>query len=242
MTTEDNGPSDYVGQRIQKMWKSFPGFLRKEFETNFTVGMTSKDKQTEAEQWLKIMRELRDCLVLVNGQFKFCDPETVNKILYIRAGSFLIPIWPQKALYWYHLDAPEETDERPLAGIGVSSGRCYLKNLSNEAWSLISENVKTDIMPQGTAELTEGTAIQLQNGKILRVVRGGMTVPENDPETDFITDHDEKDSDSAVQHEAEADSFQSDAMTDDEGALLSRDITLKSEADTEDPEEEKAGE
>lgn len=168
-----NYVSEYIGQGLWKKWRALPTFLRNEIEKNFTTGIEILEERTEIAQWLKVMRKLRDCLVYVNGQFRFCDPDVSNKVLFMVIDDYKIPVWPKKAIYWYHVDCTiNESRNGIIAGVTSKEGCYYLNNLSAIVWGATLHNTSFWIYPEQEIEIVEGMTIQLENGKIIKIVNG----------------------------------------------------------------------
>lgn len=171
----NNTVSEYIGEGMMKKWRAFPSFIRNTFERDFTTGMSLKEERTEITQWLKTIRRLRDCLVYVNGQFKFCDPDVPNKVLFIVVDDYKIPVWPQKAVYYYHAGIPfGESRNGVVAGIKVKNGRSYLSNLSGNVWGATLNATNMWVHPEKEIEIQEGLTISLENDKVLKVVSGQL--------------------------------------------------------------------
>ena len=151
------------------------------------------------------MQKLRDCLVYVNGQFRFCDPDVSNKVLFMVIDDYKIPVWPKKAIYWYHVDVPiSESRNGIIAGITAKDGRYYLNNLSGNVWGATNKNTSFWIYPEREIEIVEGMTIQLENGKIIKIVNGLVDDPKktgsvttqnvlNNPISDSTTDNNDID-------------------------------------------------
>lgn len=173
-----NNVSEYIGQGLLKRWRALPLFIRNEFEKSFTLGIDSPQERTEISTWLKTMRKMRDCLVFVNGQVRFCDPNVNNKVLFMVIDDYKIPVWPKKAVYWYHTDAPSaETNNGVIAGVTSKDGSYYLKNLSGSEWTVTLNKTSSWIHPEQEIEIVEGMTIQLENGKLIKIVNGVVEDP-----------------------------------------------------------------
>lgn len=173
LTNGRNSVSEYIGQGLWKKWRALPTFLRSEIEKSFTTGIEMPYERTEISQWLKIMQKLRDCLVYVNGQFRFCDPDISNKVLFMTIDDYKIPVWPKKAIYWYHVDIPfNELKNGIVAGVASKDGQYYLNNLSGNVWKVTLNNTKFWIHPECEIEIVEGMTIELENGKTITIVDG----------------------------------------------------------------------
>ena len=177
----DNCISTYMGRELQEKWRALPGFLRSVMKKNFTIGIENPDERTEISQWLKTMQQLRDCLVFVNGRFRFCDPDSSNPVLFMKIDDYKIPVWPKKAIYWYHVDIPvNESKNGIVAGVTSRDGHCSLKNLSGNVWGITLDKTSFWVYPEQEVEITEGMTIQLENKKIIKVVNGLIN---NSPKT-----------------------------------------------------------
>lgn len=200
-----NGVSEYIGQGLWNKWRNLPTFLRNEIEKSFTTGIELPDERTEISQWVKALQKLRDCLVYVNGQFRFCDPDVSNKVLFMVIDDYKIPVWPKKAIYWYHVDVPiSESRNGIIAGVTAKDGRYYLNNLSGNVWGATNKSTSFWIYPEREIEIVEGMTIQLENGKIIKIVNGLVDDPKktvsvttqdvlNDPISDSTTDNNDID-------------------------------------------------
>lgn len=209
-----NCVSEYIGQGLLKKWRALPAFLRSEIEKNFTVGLDSPMERTAVSTWVKILRKLRDCLVFVNGQVRFCDPDAPNKVLFMVIGEYKIPVWPQKAIYWYHAGLPiNETKNGVVAGVTLKEGHHYLSNLSGSVWGASLGKTTFWIQPEREIEIAEGMTIELENGNIITIVNGMVNAPAKTVCTTIkdkdrpkgaicvhsVTDHDSKNLDDAAQ-------------------------------------------
>ena len=214
-----NSVSEYIGQGLLKRWRALPLFVRNEFEKSFTLGISSPGDRTEISTWLKTMRKMRDCLVFVNGQVRFCDPDVNNKVLFMVIDDYKIPVWPKKAVYWYHTDAQSsEKNNGVIAGVTSKDGRYYLKNLSGSVWTVTLDKTSNWIQPEQEIEIVEGMTIQLENNKLIRIVNGMISDPVKaadvtvqDVKSADVTAQDVKAADVTVQDVKEA------AAAEDEG-------------------------
>lgn len=180
LTDGRNNISEYIGYGLQKKWRALPRFIRVEFEKNFTVGLKSPEDRTDIAKWLKIIQKMRDSLVYVNSQFKFCDPDVSNKVLFMVVDDFKIPVWPKKAVYWYHVDIPlYESQNGIVAGVTVREGKYYLSNLSGNPWAVTLNSVTEWVEPEQSIQIIEGMVIKLGDSKSIKVQSGEIdTTPE----------------------------------------------------------------
>jgi len=123
---------------------------------------------------------MRDSLVYVNSQFKFCDPDVSNKVLFMVVDDFKIPVWPKKAVYWYHVDIPlYESQNGIVAGVTVREGKYYLSNLSGNPWAVTLNSVTEWVEPEQSIQIIEGMVIKLGDSKSIKVQSGEIdTTPE----------------------------------------------------------------
>ncbi len=217
LSKNNNCVSEYIGQGLWNKWRNLPTFLRNEIEKSFTTGIENPDERTEISQWVKVMQKLRDCLVYVNGQFRFCDPDVSNKVLFMVIDDYKIPVWPKKAIYWYHVDIPiNESKNGIIAGVTSKEGHYYLNNLSGNVWGATLNNTSFWIYPEREIEIVEGMTIQLENGKIIKIENGLVDDPKrtvnvtmqdtmNGPVCDSITDSYDVDEQQDMMKEADAD-------------------------------------
>lgn len=168
-----NPVSEYIGQGLLKKWRAFPAFIRNVYERNFTLGIRQPEERTPINEWLKLLRKLRDCLVYVNGQIRFCDPEVSNQVMFMVVDDYKIPVWPKKAVYWYHVDIEwSESKNGIVAGVTMKDGKYYLNNLSGNVWGAVMNNTNLWIYPDKDVEIVEGLKIQLENEKTIQIVNG----------------------------------------------------------------------
>lgn len=133
-----NGACAYIGQAAAMRWRKLPAFLRRQFMKAFTEGIEYPHTRISSGEWLKTIRQLRDCVVFVNNQFRMCDPEVSNKVLFLRMNEYLIPIWNKKAIYWYHAEIDvARTQNGIVAGINAEG---YLVNCSQESFTVTMQD------------------------------------------------------------------------------------------------------
>lgn len=175
-----NAGCEYIGKGMLRKWKAFPDFIRSEFERTFTAGVEQREERPDLSQWVQTMRKLRDCLVFVNGQFRFCDPDVSNPVLFMQVDDYKIPVWPKKAVYWYHVDLPlHESSNGVVAGISVKNDKYYLNNLSGSVWGATLKNTTLWIYPENDVEVVKDLVIRFENKKELKIVSGQFPDPPN---------------------------------------------------------------
>lgn len=113
----ENDVSKYIGREMVARWNALPPIIRNVLEDNLDKGRTSITYDTN--DWIFVIRKLRDLLVFVNRSFRFCNPAEKNQILFFRIDAFLVPIWPRKALYGYHVGEADYLKSRQVI-LGVN--------------------------------------------------------------------------------------------------------------------------
>lgn len=113
----ENDVSKYIGREMVARWNALPPIIRNVLEDNLDKGRTSITY--DINDWIFAIRKLRDLLVFVNRSFRFCNPAEKNQILYFRIDEFLVPIWPRKALYGYHVGEADYLKSRQVI-LGVN--------------------------------------------------------------------------------------------------------------------------
>ena len=165
--------SEYIDKEALQRWNMLPGMIKRAFSSV----LDNKNSTIEIDEWLKYMRILRDCLVLVNGQFKLCDPEASNRVSFLANDEFSIPIWPRKAIYWYHVGLPTDDVTREVVA-GINSDG-FIENMTDEQW-VIENKSKVAYLASGKSIKPEiGMDIEINNThfKVIsgeKVVRTGV--------------------------------------------------------------------
>lgn len=113
----ENGVSKYIGKEMVARWNALPPIIRNVLEDNLDKDRTSITY--DINDWIFAIRKLRDLLVFVNRSFRFCNPAEKNQILFMRIDEFLVPVWPRKALYGYHIGESDYLKSRQVI-LGVN--------------------------------------------------------------------------------------------------------------------------
>lgn len=173
----------YPSQNAQARWKSLPGDLRRLFERVFDRSARIGEDGMDLSKWRIQMRKLRDCLVSVNRQFRLCDPEVPNKVLFLVIGEYRIPVWSKKAIYWYHTKLEYEKTTNGLVG-GINS-EGSLENRTGTQWAVELDGTTAFIAPGGKVKLEEG--MKLTIGKeVVRIVNGETQAADPEPSVDGL--------------------------------------------------------
>ena len=128
-SNNDNGISIYSGKDILARWNALPDIIRGMLEDNLD---TDKLLNTyDINDWIRVIRKLRDLLVYVRGSFRFCNPSENKEINYFDVNGCLVPIWPRKALYGYHVGiADYRLSKKILLGVN-QEGKVINKSSNN---------------------------------------------------------------------------------------------------------------
>lgn len=104
---EDNPPDKQRHADVRKLCNIYPVALMQAFQTVFTEGLKDPSKRLSANEWRKVLLQVRDCLVQVNGTEMFCYtplskelPEACRKLTY--PNGHVVLCMPNKILYAYH--------------------------------------------------------------------------------------------------------------------------------------------
>lgn len=170
----DHSQAAHLGPNIRGRWNSLPGSLRRTFERVFDRGGSVREGQMNLAGWRKQMRKLRDCLVSVNRQFRLCDPELSNKVLFMVIGEYQIPVWSMKAIYWYHVGRSYDAKTNGLVG-GINAGG-YLENRTDSRWVFKIDKTTSTVKPGEQVKLEEGAELTIEN-QTIRVVNGEKALP-----------------------------------------------------------------
>ena len=97
---KSNGYSEYIGVSAYQKWKILPPGLQCAIRRELTKQRID-EKQIAPIEWLRKIRNLRDCLIFQNEKrrFVFCNPEEWPDLLFlVTSDHYVIPVWPRKAI------------------------------------------------------------------------------------------------------------------------------------------------
>lgn len=161
--------SEYIDKEAWQRWNLLPGMIKRAF----SAILDDKRSTLEVDEWLKYMRILRDCLVLVNGQFKLCDPDVSNKVSFLVSDEFSIPVWPRKAIYWYHVGLlTDNVTKEVVAGINTDG---FMENMTDEQWVIENKSKVAYLAPGKSIKPEIGMDIEINNTRF-KVVSGEKVV------------------------------------------------------------------
>ena len=180
----ENSASGYIGAEVLSRWKALPKFFRAQMVE--ALHAQSDKCETDSTVWLNNIRKLRDCLVFVNGQYRFCDPDLPINLLFMKVRSYKVPVWPKKALYWYHIgDSAVKTGNGVIAGV---NGDGVLENHSDLTWCIEYGTLKEFIDPKRSVKPASGMIIKM-NDVVVEIVDGSVSSPKN-KESDITSKQD----------------------------------------------------
>lgn len=175
LSESTNMYSEFIGREVVAKWNSIPVFLRERVEQELRNDDNAA-VDSNLEDWVRLTRMLRDSLVFVNGQFKFCDPNENNRVLFIATkNKYRIPVWPRKAVYWYHLGCTDE-DKCNKVAIGVNS-EGWLENHTFSVWSVESYGNTYWINPGQAVKPELGMYITIADDLYVGIINGDRGTP-----------------------------------------------------------------
>lgn len=173
--TGENTASKYLGSEALSRWNALPKFFREQMVKALCA--QSDNCEIDGAMWLDSMRRLRDCLLFVKGQYRFCDPDLPINLLFMRMGNYKVPVWPKKALYWYHIGGDaEKTGSGVVAGV---NGEGVLENYSNLTWCIEYGTMKEFISPKHSVKPESGMLIKMKKDVVVEIIDGNIVLPQN---------------------------------------------------------------
>lgn len=145
---------------IEKVWKLLPSFFRASM-CNELDNNSREDKHSSLKQWQIQIRMLRDSLIIVKNRPVLYDWDLQQNLLLLKCNEYLIPVWPRKAIYWYHVGLSYSDGENGIIG-GIDAD-LRLKNNSNILW-----------FSKKGIQISRGQSIKLEEGMIINV--GSQTI------------------------------------------------------------------
>ena len=136
----ENGISKYIGKEMLARWNALPLIIRNALEDNLDKNKSARIY--DINEWIFTVRKSRDLLVFVNRSFRFCNPAEKNQILFFEIDKFLIPIWPRKAVYGYHVGDLDYSESRQVI-LGVNQE----KNVVNHSTKTIFIKLENRTIP-----------------------------------------------------------------------------------------------
>lgn len=122
MSNPVNHPHPQFHRDVRRLCMVFPDVLLGAFQRVFTAGVKDKSARLTSTEWRKVLLQVRDSLVHVNGteQFFFTPqqnkvPEAARILVYPHGQRVLC--MPDKLLYSYHMDEYSKDFKTPVGKI-----------------------------------------------------------------------------------------------------------------------------
>lgn len=170
-----NPPSPQVNPDVLKLYLTYPMCLMDAFEQVFTEGLEDPSKRLTATEWRKVLLEVRDSLLVVDGQESFYRvrvpkplPSLARILVYPHGREVLL--MPGKVLYKYHFDEYGSDYKTAVAKVILTNkpDAIGLLNESGEPISFSLEGKRAVCQDKGRMPLLKG--MELEAGSIkLRV-------------------------------------------------------------------------
>ena len=170
---KDNLPNPLHNRDVYKLSTMFPKVLMDAFEQVFTDGVRNPDRRLNATEWRKVLLEVRDHLIIVNGQEQFYElirpkslPAECRTLVYPHGRRVLC--MPGKILYQYHLDEYGADFKHPVAKIIETNkpGIIGLYNATGGPIRCYSDGRMKVCENQGRMPLLRGMGLEFGNTKI----------------------------------------------------------------------------
>lgn len=117
-----NPPDRRTHGDVRRLCRTYPTVLMQAFQRVFTEGVDSPMARLTATEWRKVLLQVRDFLVQVDGREQFCYtpgrsalPKGCRKLVY--AGGRTVLCMPNKLLYGCHLSDYGADFKTPVAKI-----------------------------------------------------------------------------------------------------------------------------
>lgn len=170
-------------ESVDKVWKLLPSFFRKSVSIVLDPNLALNDYQS-LDKWQIQIRMLRDSIIFVQNKAILYDWNLHENLLLLKSNDYLIPVWPRKAIYWYHVGLSyNDGDNGVIGGIDAES---KLKNSSNILWSIRKGN---QIGKGKTIKLEPGMCINIGSQSI-NVISGSDLHNRTDRPSDIISVND----------------------------------------------------
>lgn len=174
LASEDNinPPDPNKNGDVYRLRNTFPMALMDAFEQVFTEGIHCNMKRLTATEWRKVLLEVRDSLVLVDGEEQFYHlrypkqlPQQCLTLVYPHGRKVLC--MPGKVLYMYHLSEYGTDFTHPVAKV-ISSKIPGVLGLYNFTGAPIRYGKDQFCANKGRMPLMHGMELEM-NGMVIRV-------------------------------------------------------------------------
>ena len=168
-----NRPDPVQNHDVVQLMLSFPLALMNAFERVFTAGTDDPSQRLTATEWRKVLLEVRDSLVLVNGREQFYNlrtpkplPELCRTLVYPHERRVLC--MPGKILYKYHLEEYGTDFKTPVGKIIPASkpGIIGLYNATGAPIRFRSGGREGVCQPGGRMPLLRGMELVFEKTKV----------------------------------------------------------------------------
>lgn len=165
-----NPPDKILNADVCRLCLTYPLSLMNSFEQVFTQGVSEPKKRLTATEWRKVLLDVRDHLVLVDGREEFFDvrnkkplPKECRVLTYSQGREVLC--MPGKILYRYHLDEYGTDFKTPVAKIIPTNkpGAIGLYNATGGDIHFLHQGRQGVCQNQGRIPLLEGMKLKVGN-------------------------------------------------------------------------------
>lgn len=176
LAIEGNGnlPDKKFNQDVYRLCMTFPMSLMNAFEQVFTKGIEDTSMRLTATEWRKILLDVRDHLVLVNGREQFYGvrqekPFPAECRIFDYPGDREVLLMPDKILYQYHLEEYGTDFKKPVGKIIRTNkpGVIGLYNASGAPIHFSYRGREGDCPDQGRMPILPGMEIFIGRGRIV---------------------------------------------------------------------------
>ena len=168
---------------VDKVWNLLPSFFRKAVSIVLDSNLSPSDYQS-LDKWQIQIRMLRDSIIFVQNKTILYDWNLHENLLLLKCNDYLIPVWPRKAIYWYHVGLSYNDGDNGV--IGGIDAELKLKNSSNILWFI---RKGSQIGKGKTIKLEPGMSINIGSQSI-NVISGSDLHNRTDRPSDIISVND----------------------------------------------------
>lgn len=168
-----NRPHPRFHTDVLKLLGVFPEVLLDAFHTVFTQGVKDKGARLTSTQWRRVLLQVRDSLVLVDGKEQFFFTPQQRSLpqaarLLICPGEQQVLAMPGKILYACHADKYCRDFTTPIAKVIETNrpGVIGLYNGMNQAMQVSYQGQVTQCPPKGRMPLFAGMSIRIGSHEI----------------------------------------------------------------------------
>lgn len=168
-----NRPHPRFHTDVIKLMGIFPEVLLDAFHTVFTQGVKDKGARLTSTQWRRVLLQVRDSLVLVNGKEQFFFTPQQRSLpkaarLLMCPGGQRVLVMPGKILYACHADGYSRDFATPIAKV-IETNKPDIIGLYNGMNVALNVEYQGQVMecpPKGRMPLFEGMTIRIGSNEI----------------------------------------------------------------------------